>query len=377
MKDFPYKHLSVLVMPTDYCNMDCVYCFNSRKQHKKDRTMSLETLQRLFQITIPFYEEISFIWHGGEPTSMGLDFFKKAVEMQEKANVNQAKINNSIQSNLSLLNEEMVEFFLENKFRIGGSFDGTKNELTRHNTEKILNGRQLVISKGGRVGFICVVQSKNVDCLIEDYEWFKRNKINYTINPYLTSVTDGTDDLFVPSKHYIQRVCEFFDYWSYDSGCNIKISYFEDFVKYILYKEKDLCCYNSCLGKHIGVHYNGAIYNCNRDFPKSFSFGNIYDYTDIRQCFNSQGFEKLLEKAVERRYNCKSSCEIYGFCEGGCNSTALASGDIAKANSYSCEVLISVYKFIENRLKDLVKLQPEDLEKINPYLAEKIKRSSL
>ena len=327
MKRFPYKHISVLIMPTDYCNMNCVYCFNGRKEYYKNKVMTLETLNKIYSITIPYYEKVNFIWHGGEPLSMGIEFYKKAVLMQKEINKNGAIIENSIQSNLTLFDDELATFFVENNFRVGGSFDGIKNEETRHNTEKILAGRDVMIRNGGRVGFICVVQNKNINCLIDDYEWFNSRGINYTINPYLCAPPYEKDVLFVSAKQYSQKVCELFDYWFADKRCKIHISYFEEFVNYIIFGKKTLCCYNSCLGKHIGIHYNGEIYNCNRDFPLEYSFGNVYDYSDIHECFDSTGFQLLVKHAVERRNYCKEHCEIYEFCAGGCNSSALVGGD--------------------------------------------------
>ncbi|MBQ4052072.1 MAG: radical SAM protein [Clostridia bacterium] len=370
----PYNFLSVLVMPTDYCNMNCVYCFNSRKTHQKKKVMTIASLRQLFQITIPYYREIKFIWHGGEPLSMGLDFYKKVIELQKEININGAKIGNSIQSNLTLLDDEYVKFFLANGFKVGGSFDGTQNELTRHNTEKILAGRELMVKNGGRVGFICVVQSKNIDCLIKDYEWFKKKGINYTLNQYMAMPPYDDDELYVSPEHYAKRICEFFDYWANDALCNISITYFEDFVDHILFGAKKLCCYNSCLGKHIGVQYNGDIYNCNRDFSKEYSYGNINDYVDIHQCFDSPGFERMLTRAINRRNHCKENCDIYDFCTGGCNSTAYMGGDMEKGNAYVCQTTRSIYKYIEKQLAEIMSGFDKTKVKLNPFLISKISK---
>lgn len=372
MKEFPYKHISVLIMPTDFCNMNCVYCFNTRKTHEKKKVMSLETVRKIFEITIPYYEEVKFIWHGGEPTSMGKQFYRTVIEMQREINVNNAKIENSIQSNLTLLDEDFVKFLLENNIRVGGSFDGTMNHLTRHNTDKILKGRQLIIEQGGSVGFICVVQSKNIDHLIEDYEWFKEKGINYTLNQYMATPPYENDELYVPTEHYIERICEFFDYWAKDTKCNIRISYFNDFIDYILFGKKSLCCYNSCLGKHVGIQYNGDIYNCNRDFSKEYCYGNVYDYQDIHDCFKSDGFENMVKQAVKRRECCKKECEIFDFCAGGCNSSAYMSGDISKGNEAVCQVTKAVYRYIEKKIADLLeKSDQEWKEQLNPILSKK------
>ncbi len=367
--DIPYKHITVLIMPTDYCNMNCIYCFNSRRTKEK-KVISLDTVKKIFSATIPFYERIRFVWHGGEPLSMGLDFYKAAVRMQKEMNINGADIENSIQSNLTLLTDEYVKFFIEEKFNLGGSFDGTHNELTRHNSQGILRGRETAQKQGLRVGFICVVQSKNIDCLIDDYNWFKSKGINYTLNQYLSASSGEQDELFVPAQKYIHRICELFDYWVQDHSCNIQISYFNELVTYMLFKDKSLCCYNSCMGKHVGIHHNGDIYNCNRDFSEEYCYGNIYDYEDIRECFSSKGFNAMLKKAVKRRYSCKESCEIYDFCSGGCNNCSSICGDIAECNEYVCETTKGIYKHIEKRLEDLVLLSDEEVDRLNPILSK-------
>lgn len=260
MREFPYEHISVLIMPTDYCNMNCVYCFNSRRTTEK-QVMSEKTLRKIFETTIPYYKEINYIWHGGEPLSMGIQFYKKAISIQKELNIYGRKIKNSIQTNLTLLDDELAKFVVKEEIYIGSSFDGSQNEKTRHNTQKIIRGSELLRKHGGRNGFICVVQNHNIEYLIEDYAWFNSRKINYTINPYLVSPSEMENNpLFVPAEKYIHYINKFFDYWVKDTNCNIRISYFMDFINYILFKSKSLCCYNSCMGKHIGVHYDGKIY---------------------------------------------------------------------------------------------------------------------
>lgn len=372
MKKIPYNHISVLLMPTDYCNMNCVYCFNSRRVNQKSKIMSKETLKKIFESVIPYYDEIRFIWHGGEPVSMGMDFYKYAVELQKEVNTKGALIENSIQSNLTLLDDELISFFIENKFKIGGSFDGTQNEKTRHNTERILSGRKKVVEAGGSVGFICVVQSENIDNLIEDYEWFKQNGINYTLNQYMSDSHQSHDKLSVEPEYFAKKICELFDYWLYDTKCNIRISYFNDFVNFVLFKKKSLCCYNSCLGKHIGIQYDGTIFNCNRDFPEEYSYGNIYDYSDIHECFESEGFDNLVRAAVLRRDYCKENCPIFDFCSGGCNSVALMGGDISKSNEQVCKSLILIYQHIERTLKICIAEGKEYCDKLNPHVSKSI-----
>ena len=370
MDKFPYEHISVLVMPTDYCNMNCVYCFNSRRTCLEKKTISEENLKKIFDIIIPYYNEIKFIWHGGEPLSMGKEFYEKVVELQKQYDTKGKIINNSIQTNLSLMTNDLAKFFINNKFHIGSSFDGTTNEKTRHNTNNIMKGYETYKKNGGHNGFICVIQKNNINKLIEDYNWFKEKHINYTLNKYLTSNPES-DDLYVDSNTYNQKMCEFFDYWLYDTKCNISVSYYDNFIKYILFGKKELCCYNSCMGKHIGIHYDGNIYGCNRDFPEKYCYGNINDYNDIHECFKSNGFNELLKDAIKRRNSCKEKCDIYEFCSGGCNSVAIAGGDVTINNDEDCKSLIHIYNYVKEAI-DKWKMEEKKCinDNLNPYVAK-------
>ena len=134
------KYLNLLMLPTDYCNMRCKYCFFNKEIQPKNK-MNIEVLQHLMDITLPFYERVTFIWHGGEPLSMGLDFYQNVISIQNqyKKQYN-VKIYNSIQSNFTLLTKEMVSFFLDKGFGLSTSYDGINNEITRGNSSQIIAG---------------------------------------------------------------------------------------------------------------------------------------------------------------------------------------------------------------------------------------------
>ena len=368
----PYQHLSVMIIPTDFCNMNCVYCFNGRRREAEGKKMSAATLRRIFEITLPYYREIRYIFHGGEPLLAGIRFYEEVVRLQKELNVNNCRITNSIQTNLSLMSEEYAEFFVKNHFHIGSSYDGTRNEETRHNSAGIMRGYDHLREAGGKCGFIYVVQARNVLHLIEDYEWFKSEGKNFTLNIYLANSDEPDDPLKVDASVMASKIAELFDYWLLDTDCNINIFYFEHFVRYFLFKEKSLCCYNSCLGKHVGFRYDGEIFNCNRDFPADMSFGNADQYTDIHECFQSAGFNKLLSKAIIRRRHCKETCEIYDFCSGGCNSAALASGDMEKENAFVCSVLKGVYSHIQNVLQGILCRENDDPAKYCPFVKKSL-----
>lgn len=136
-----YSYLNMLVMPTDICNMNCVYCFHN-EFHEKQGRMTEETLRKLYSITLPRYKRVNIIWHGGEPLVMGVDFFKLAISLQKE--YPDCKVENQLQTNLTLMNQEYAEFFAKENVGIGSSFDGICNDNLRGNSDQILKGREIL-----------------------------------------------------------------------------------------------------------------------------------------------------------------------------------------------------------------------------------------
>lgn len=363
------NHLNILIMPTDKCNMNCVYCFHN-SHHEKQGEMSLATLKQLYDITLNEYKQVTFIWHGGEPLIMGLPFFQQAIEMQQE--YKNVKIQNRMQSNLTLLSDEFADFLSANHIGVGTSMDGVLNDNLRGNTQTVLANRKKLLTRGQRCGFIMVLSSANIDTLIQSYELYKQLSANYNMNPYVSTPNEQNTKLILDANHAIERIIEFYEYWKYDSSCNIEVGYFERIIKYILFGEKTVCKYNSCLGKWMGVRYNGDIVPCNRYFPSEYSYGNVWDFNNISQAFESDGFKALLLEAIERRKKC-ANCPVFDFCSGGCNNVALNENGISNNMGTSCQLLISVYQHI---FKDIILLKSQsdlDVDK-NPRIQLLLKR---
>lgn len=361
-----YEHINLLVMPTEACNMDCVYCFHKPYSNNSGK-MSIKTVKRLLDNTAPHYKTINIIWHGGEPLLMGLDFYKQVLELQRKY---LCKINNSIQSNLTLLTPEMADFFVQNNIDISGSFDGVCNEQSRGRSEEILACRQLMIDRQKRCGFIMVVSGLNIDHLIDSYLFFKTLDINFSLNLYLEQKNDQDTSLRLQKDKTIYRMNELFDYWAMDTTGKTHISYFKNILDFILIKKKSICSFTSCLGRWMGVHYDGALSPCNRYFPSEYSLGNIYDYNDIGEAFESSGFKRLLQEAIERRAKCKN-CEIYDFCNGGCNNVALNENGVKNNGGLSCGILKAVYNHIDSFIENIICNKSN--KELNPLLVDMLK----
>lgn len=341
--------INLLVIPTDACNMDCIYCFH-KPHFERKRVMSREVLEKTIDLACSEYRRVQFVWHGGEPLLAGIDFYKDALSLQ--AVYPDCLIRNTMQSNLTLISEDTARFLFDNHFGVGSSFDGAVNDTTRENTQRIIDKYRLCREMGLNIGFIMVLSRFTVDHLIESYEIFKRLKSNFSINDYISlSDEDSDKGFYIPSDLEISKMCELFDYWVNDSDCTIHINTFDEYLKFIAGKRTSKCRFHSCLGHWMCIRPDGQIMPCNRYFPEEYGFGNIMDLSRISDAFSSDGFRSLLKKAVERKSSCKS-CTLYGLCNGGCNNVAYAGGNISQPNRTRCAVMIPVFKHIETWCKN-------------------------
>ncbi|MDP6050450.1 MAG: radical SAM protein, partial [SAR202 cluster bacterium] len=128
-------HTSALIKPSSSrCNLDCTYCFYLKKQEmypwSDNPSLTLETFEIFLKGYIPLSApHLTFLWQGGEPTIMGLQFFDAAMELERKVARGMLPtaiphISNAIQTNGTLLTQEWAKFFKKWRFLVGVSLDG-------------------------------------------------------------------------------------------------------------------------------------------------------------------------------------------------------------------------------------------------------------
>lgn len=180
--------------------------------------------------------------------------------------------------------------------------------------------------------------------------------------------------LFLPSDLYIREMSRLFDYWLNDITCDIRVGNFVDMIRYILFGEKFVCCYTSCLGRWLCVRADGSITNCARYFPSKYRYGNVFDYTNIKDAFLSDGYRNMLYDSVNRRSKCQN-CAIYDYCQGGCSNEAMFENGMDNNGGNSCKCRIGLYRYVAERVEALKEMHWELLKgKYNPYVIRFIKK---
>ena len=177
----------LLAKPTGaICNLDCKYCFFLSKEmlYPGDRfRMSDELLREYVRQLLEAQPlgEVNFAWQGGEPTLMGIDFFRHAIEYVERYRKPGQNILHTIQTNGTLLDDEWGAFFKQHKFLVGLSVDGPKHMHDAYRVDKrgagsfdqVMRGWQVLRRHAVDVNILCTVHAANADHPLEVYRFFR------------------------------------------------------------------------------------------------------------------------------------------------------------------------------------------------------------
>ena len=202
------------------CNLGCRYCYYREKERLYPQTkrsrMADDLLEEYIaqQMAIAPGPEITFSWHGGEPTVLGLEYFRRIVELQGKHRPNGRRIINSIQTNGVLLTDDWCRFFAAENFAVGLSLDGppalhdayrvTKDQKATHG--QAMRGYRLLRKNKVSVDLLCVVHARNVQYPLDVYRFFKEIAAQYLsfiplVEPRPDS-PDGVSERTVPPQAF-------------------------------------------------------------------------------------------------------------------------------------------------------------------------------
>lgn len=364
-------YVNLLVKVTNLCNLKCLYCFNEECLEKIDqKNLGIEDFKKLLTLAAKEVDFIRVIYHGGECTTRGIDFFKQTNNIVKQTMLlNNIKIEQSIQTNNTLINDEFAKFLADNKIKIGTSFDGLINDTTRKSTKQYFKSMDSLRRHNISCGAICVVTSLNVNNLHNEYEYFKKLKMGVNFNPVIISGNASKNEqlLSISYKNYAKSICKLFDTWLYDKDCNISVSPLDTYLKLVLYGKSNLCCYNGCIGNWFSLEPNGDIYPCNRAFPEKYRYGNIKDIEQFNQLYNSCGMKNLLNDSLARIDKCKKQCKFFNLCHGGCNNEALICNGVENNKSFVCESNKIILQYIIDKLLNI-----NDVSNLNNYVKKLI-----
>ena len=360
--------LNLIIKPTDFCNMRCKYCYNSYSEYNK-KVLPHEDLKKMLTIVAKAYDEIVIIWHGGEPSSVGLEYYERAMEIEKAISFEfGTKFDNRMQSNGTLFDEKWAVFIKENGFKVGLSFDGIHNDTYRGCTDKTLATMELFKKHGIRFPCMAVVVDGDYD-LIANYEFFKEKRVPIEFS-HMIPEGAGKNLKQLSAEQYADATIKLFDHWLYDLE-GVSVRSFVSYINLALGGPSLICNYSSCHGKYLCINSDGSLYNCSRQSIHEYCLGNISEVSSVEEIFASDGFKKVLIGSIKRRNKCKESCEFFTLCQGGCADVAICEGALDTPPEYSCYIFGKVFTYIKNTLAELFE-KKVSLATLNPFVREAI-----
>lgn len=331
------------------CNIDCTYCFYLEKSklypnRKNQWRMSEEVLEQYIRSNIEQQpaDTIEFVWQGGEPTLLGLGFYKKAIALQQKYAGNK-RITNSFQTNALNLDDDWCQFFKKHHFLLGVSIDGDRlfNDQYRLTRSGKSTFDRLLASierlKKYQVDFntLTVVNNFNVDRPIEIYEFLKSIGSYYmqfipVVERQAQQATTEGLSLISPEFHGTAKVTDWsvnaikygqflnaiFDHWQENDIGKVFVMNFEQTMSQSLGLPSSCVTSENC-GANLVLEANGDLYSCDHFVYPENKIGNLMIDTvsSMLKSGNHQRFSSLKKEKISS--DCLP-CEFKPLCHGGC-----------------------------------------------------------
>ena len=355
--------LTVLIKACNTCNMNCDYCYASHNFHGK-RVVSKDVLHALFNdLSHSHYDRIDFNWHGGEPLIAGEEFLRLAVELQNNSNIKKDRtIVNRIQTNGTLLSDNIAIFLKINSFDTGVSIDGPKSINDFH--RKFYNGEgsfDTVMKKLGYLdkykiptAILTVVTSESTKRAKELYDFFCEFPLIQSSIDFLPCFdklpqnSQAVSSTITP-EDYAEFMITLFDNWFEDDKVELRISFFENILAVLLGGVADLCYLKRSCNGFITIHPNGDIYPCDRFAGlDAFNLGNILE-KNLLDILSSKFYLDMRSEFDSIPVDCWQ-CEWFRLCHGGCAYEGFAMNGSLNSKSYYCIGLQQIFNHIDHTL---------------------------
>ena len=342
------KPLYVMLKPAGaHCNLACKYCYYLEKNKlyptAQRHLMSDEMLEQFTReyIEAQTMSQVLFTWHGGEPLLRSIDFYRKALSLQQKYAGGRC-IDNVIQTNGTLLTDEWCEFFAQNHWLVGISIDGPQPDHDHYRLtaagktswKKVMQGIKLLKKHGVEWNAMAVVNTYNANHPLEFYRFFKENGCQFLqftpIVERLTRHEDGRTLASLADKNEIPLseasvapeqwgyfLCAIFDEWVRKDVGKIFVEIFDCTLANWMGISPGICAYSKECG-HAGVmEHNGDVYSCDHFVFPEYKLGNIRDHSLIDMLYGEQQqeFSRLKHSSLPRQ--CKE-CDMEFACHGEC-----------------------------------------------------------
>jgi len=315
------------------CNLDCRYCYyldkarlfpaDERFQMTSD---VLETYVRSFIEASPG-PIVHLVWHGGEPTLLGVEFYRRALGFQERYLPPGWTCINNLQTNGVLLDDEWCSFLAEHKFHVGISLDGPArlHDLCRpdkggHPThERVTRALRTLQRHGIQPDVLCTLNAVTVQHPVEVYRFFLDQGVRWLqFLPVVRRTEDGgVSDWSATPEALGTFLCTVFDEWVRHDVGRIAVQMFEECVRVWMGEPAGLCIMAETCGRVLAMEHDGSIYACDHFVDPEHRLGDL-SRDPLATLVDAPGqvaFGRAKRDALPR---CCRECPVLFVCNGGC-----------------------------------------------------------
>lgn len=391
------SYFHVMAKPTGAaCNLNCKYCFFLSKDSLYPGSgfrMSDEVLEAYVRQVIESQREphLTIAWQGGEPTLMGLDFFRRAMTLVNKYRRPGSTLELTIQTNGVLLDQAWCEFLRENKILVGLSMDGPRQMHDAYRVDKggaptfdrVMRAARLMQAHKVDFNILCTVHAANVDHPLEVYRFF-RDQLKTQFVQFIPIVERATPELLAMANEgwgtnnrsrplYTQNGClvtertvkpeqwgqfliAVFDEWVRHDVGDVFVQLFESALASWMGMPPSLCIFAKTCGSAMALEHNGDLYSCDHFVEPGFLLGNItkQHLVELVASDKQQKFGRDKQDTLPRY--CRE-CEVRFACNGECpRNRFLETPGGEPGLNYLCAGYKAFFKHIDHPMKVMASL---------------------
>ena len=374
------SQLGILIKPTSAdCNLRCEYCFYLPKlQLYPDATchaMPPEVLDSLIRQYMQMSgEHPSFGWQGGEPTMLGVDFFRRVVALQAMHARRGQAIANGFQTNGILITDEWARLFRRYNFLVGLSLDGPQHihDHYRHDPrgrgtwEQVMATVEVLRRNEVEFNILCMVTAHSAEQAEAIYDFFLRHNLRFV--QFIPCVErDPETGQFAPysasPRQYGEFLCAIFDRWSAETPPKTYVRDMDDLLMWTMTGETPTCIFRQSCGDYLLVEHNGDVYPCDFFVEPEWKLGNLME-TPLREIALSDRFEEFRRgkschtgrcAACEWLPNCHGGCQRHRYAVGGPGNPVGPNGWDTTQPSHFCKAYRMLFQHSQGRLRQMAR----------------------
>lgn len=369
----------MLAKPTGaICNLDCEYCFFLTKEalYPGDRFRMADAVLEAYlgQLLDGHPDgEVTVAWQGGEPTLMGLDFFRRAVAVAERRRRPGQHLQHTIQTNGTLLTDEWAEFLAEHRFLVGISIDGPPelhdrfrvDKRGRPTSDRVLQGLRHLQAHAVDINVLCTVHAANQSRPLDVYRYV-RDELGLRHVQFIPIVEradatgfpegDAVTERSVDPPAWGRFLCAVFDEWVRRDVGEVFVQMFEAALATWLGRPSSMCIFRETCGEALALEHNGDVYSCDHFVEPAHLIGNVATthLADLVRSPMQVAFGQAKRDALPAY--CRS-CDVRFACNGECpkNRFVLTPDGEAGLN-YLCEGYRSFFRHVDGPMRLMAEL---------------------